>query len=250
MSLIVDLFNDSLEDSIEKFYKIFNITEELMILYSATFGNANEFYSFLKNKININIDKSTTFIFAHLTTIKTELLEKQGLVSLKKQLKDDNYPIATILKKYNVKINFDEGIIETNDYEIELKNYPNDLTKIMPLKEFVIKEKGSICAFLLSTNIYKYNNKIQKVPEILSKLSIIPDLKDLESEWDIYYASPKIVYFMCKLFDVREQERLLQQYCEIIYKFYKNKVKPSWHYTVCINKEVIETNQISCIDER
>ena len=26
MSLIVDLFNDSLEDSIEKFYKIFNIT--------------------------------------------------------------------------------------------------------------------------------------------------------------------------------------------------------------------------------
>ena len=34
MSLIVDLFNDSLEDSIEKFYKIFNITEELMILYS------------------------------------------------------------------------------------------------------------------------------------------------------------------------------------------------------------------------
>ena len=66
-----------------------------------------------------------------------------------------------------------------DDYEIELKNYPNDLTKIMSLKEFVIKEKGSICAFLLSTNIYKYNNKIQKVPEILSKLSKIIAKKSL-----------------------------------------------------------------------
>ena len=45
MILIVDLFNDSLEDSIEKFYKIFNITEELMILYSATFGRRSLYVS-------------------------------------------------------------------------------------------------------------------------------------------------------------------------------------------------------------